>query len=94
MGLKFDFLEPYGPVVIGTTKFLRFKTDCPSLEALLPLFQDEPRSIIVPGASGYRMVTQTTTGTVPIFAIQAAKLPGYSRRWRGTALNFWERQFT
>lgn len=93
MGLKFEYLEPYGPVVIGTTKFLRFKTDCPRLETLLPLFQDEPRSVIVPGATGYQMVTQTTTGTVPIFAVQAARLPGYNRRWRGTTLKFWERQF-
>lgn len=94
MGVKFDFFEPYGPVVIGTTKFLRFKTDCPKLETLLPLFQEEPRSMIIPGTTGYQMVTQTTTGTVPIFAVQAAKLPGYGRRWRGTALKFWERQFT
>jgi len=94
MGLKFEFLEPYGPAVIGATKFLRFRTDCPSLEILLPLFQDEPRAIIIPGATGYRMVTQTTAGSVPIFAVQAARLPGYNRRWRGTVFKFWERQFT
>lgn len=94
MGLKFEFFEPYGPVTIGTSKFLRFKTDCPEIDRLLPLFQDEPRSIIVPGATGYRMVTQTTTGSVAIFVVQASKLPGYNRRWRGTSNKFWQRQFT
>jgi hypothetical protein len=94
MGLKFEFFEPYGPVVIGTTKFLRFKTDCPKLDSLRPLLQDEPRSIILPGGAGYQMVTQTTIGTVPIVAVQASKLPGYNRRWRGTSHKFWQRQFT
>lgn len=93
IGLKFDFLEPYGPLSIGTTMFLRFKTDCPQLEALVPFFQEEARALILPGKVGYRMVTQTTEGAIPIVNVQSAKLPGYNRRWRGTANKFWLRQF-
>jgi hypothetical protein len=94
IGLKFEFLEPYGPLSIGTTSFVRFKTDCPDLEALVPFFQDESRAIIIPGKAGYRMITQTTEGSIPIVSVQAAKLPGYNRRWRGTANRFWMRQFS
>lgn len=93
IGLKFEFLEPYGPLSIGTTSFVRFKTDCPRLDALIPFFQEEARAIIIPGKAGYRMITQTTEGAIPIVSVQAAKLPGYNRRWRGTANKFWTRQF-
>jgi hypothetical protein len=93
IGLKFDFLEPYGPLSIGTTIFVRFKTECPRLDELIPFFQDEARAIIIPGKAGYRMITQTTEGAIPIVSVQAAKLPGYNRRWRGTANKFWTRQF-
>jgi len=93
IGLKFDFLEPYGPLSIGSTTFLRFKTDCPRLDALIPFFQEEGRAIVIPGKHGYRMITQTTEGTIPIVSVQAARLPGYNRRWRGTSNKFWMRQF-
>lgn len=93
IGLQFDFLEPYGPLSIGSIAFLRFKTDCPDLDALIPFFQEEARALILPGASRYRMVTQTTEGAIPIVHVQAAKLPGYNRRWRGTRNRFWARQF-
>lgn len=93
MGLKFSFLEPYGPLSLGTLLLLRFKTDCPRLEALVPFFQEEARAIIIPGKTGYRLITQTTEGAVPIVSVQAVRLPGYSRRWRGTSDKFWARQF-
>lgn len=93
IGLLFDFLEPYGPLSIGTTAFLRFKTDCPRLDALIPFFQDEARAVILPGGAGYRMITQTTEGVIPIVSVQSAKAPGYNRRWRGTTNKFWMRQF-
>lgn len=94
IGLKFEFLEPYGPLTIGSTPFLRFKTDCPRLEAILPFFQEEARALVLPGRAGYRMVTQTTEGPIPIVNVQASKLPGYNRRWRGTSNKFWFRQFS
>lgn len=93
IGLKFEFLEPYGLLSIGTMTFLRFKTDCPRLDALIPFFQDEGRAVILPGKAGYRMITQTTEGAIPIVNVQASKLPGYNRRWRGTSNKFWQRQF-
>lgn len=93
IALKFDSLEPYGPLSIGSTTFLRFKTDCRDLDKLVPFFQEEGRAIILPGKSGYRMITQTTEGPIPIVHVQAARLPGYNRRWRGTSNKFWARQF-
>ena len=94
MGLKFHHLEPVGRLDIGSTTFLRFTTDCVGLEALIPLFQDEGRALILAGKSGYRMVTQTTEGPIPISCMQSTRLPGYNRRWRGTANRFWQRQFS
>jgi hypothetical protein len=93
IGLKFDFLEPYGPLSVGATTFVRFKTDCPRLEALLPFFQEEARALILPSQAGYLLVSKTTEGAIPIVNVQAARLPGYNRRWRGTANKFWTRQF-
>jgi hypothetical protein len=94
IGLKFDALEPYGPLSIGSTMFLRFTTDCRDLDKLVPFFQEEPRALILPGKAGYRMITQTTEGPIPIVCVQAARLPGYNRRWRGTSNKFWARQFS
>lgn len=93
IGLKFEFLVPYGPLTIGSTTFIRFETDCPRLEALIQPFLDEPRALIVPGKAGYRMISRASEGTVPIARMQATRLPGYTRRWRGTANRFWTRQF-
>jgi hypothetical protein len=93
IGLKFNSLEPYGRLSIGSTTFLRFSTDCPRLEELIPFFQEEARALVLPGRSGYRMITQTTEGAIPIVCVQAARTPGYNRRWRGTANPFWQRQF-
>jgi hypothetical protein len=94
MGLRFDFLEPYGRLSIGSTTFLRFSTDCLRLDELIPFFQEEARAIILPGKAGYRMITQTTEGPIPIVNVQSARTPGYNRRWRGTSNKFWERQFS
>lgn len=93
IGLVFHFLEPYGRLTIGSTTFLRFRTDCP-VDQLVPFFQEESRSLILPGKAGYRMVTQTTEGPIPITCVQAVRTPGYSRRWRGTSNKFWQRQFS
>lgn len=94
LGLKFKSLEPFGTLTIGSSKFLRFRTDCLQLDTLIPLFQEENRSFVLPGGTGYRLVTQTTEGRVSITQLQTTKLPGYNRKWRGTADKFWERQFT
>lgn len=94
MGLKFEFLEPYGRLSIGSTMFLRFSTDCLRLDELVPFFQEEARALILPGKAGYRMITQTTEGPIPIVNVQSARTPGYNRRWRGTSKKFWERQFS
>lgn len=92
-GLKFHFLEPYGPLSVGTTSFLRFKTDCSNLDSLIPFFRTDARALILPGGSGYRLITQAAEGAIPIVRVQSAKLPGYNRRWRGTSNQFWARQF-
>lgn len=94
IGLKFDSLEPFGPLSIGSMVFLRFKTDCQGLDRLVPFFQDEPRAIVLPGKSGYRVVTQTTEGPIAIACMQTSRLPGYNRLWRGTSNKFWKRQFS
>lgn len=94
LGLQFSFLEPYGTLTIGSVKLLRFKTDCPDLSSLLSFFQEENRSFAFPDNTGYALHTQTTKGVVPITAMQASKLPGFQRKYRGTSNKFWERQFT
>lgn len=93
-GLKFKFLEPYGPFTLGSLRLLRFKTDCGDLETLVVPFQEENRSLVLPGKGGYVLHTQVTKGTVAISTMQAERLPGYKRRYRGTSDKFWLRQFT
>jgi len=93
MGLEFKALEPYGIFTLGQTRLLRFKTDCSALQRLIPFFQDENRAYACPGTSGYRYVTQTTEGQAPITLMQGQKLPGNTRRYRGTTDSYWKRQF-
>ncbi len=94
MGLAFKYLLPYGQMTIGSIKLLRFQTDCPSLETLVPFMQEDNRSCVVPNTTGYAVHTQTTVGVVPVTKMQSAKLPGYNRKYRGTSDKFWKRQFT
>lgn len=94
LGLKFDFLEPYGRLTVGSMTFLRFSTDCTGLDDLVYSFQEQARALILPGKAGYRVVTQTTEGVIPIVRVQAARTPGYNRKWRGTSNKFWQRQFS
>lgn len=93
-GREFRFVEPYGTFSLGKTKFLRFKTDCTGVPALLDAFTSEPRSVILPGPGGYKLVSAKTSGKVAIMPMQAARLPGYNRRYRGTTDAFWARQFS
>lgn len=93
MGLTFRLLEPYGGFTLGAMKLLRFKTDCVALHNLIPFFQDEARAYIIPGSTGYRCITQTTEGKAPITVMQGSKLPGYQRKYQGTAHQHWKRQF-
>lgn len=93
LGLRFDFLEPYGRITVGSMTLLRFATDCTRLDDLVYGFQEQGRALILPGKAGYRVVTQTTEGVIPIARVQSAKTPGYNRRWRGTSNKFWQRQF-
>lgn len=92
MGLRFEYLEPYGSITIGSTKLLRFRTDCPEVERLISFFQDEQRAYVIPGGTGYRYITQTTEGQAPIMAMQESRT-GYKRKYRGTSDRFWTRQF-
>lgn len=94
MGLDFKSLEVYGTFTLGNLKLLRFKTDCASLQKLIPFFQDEARAYICPGPTGYRLLTQTTEGQASITVMQSAKLPGYKRLYHGTRNKFWQRQFS
>lgn len=94
MGLGFKFLEPYGRFTLGALTFLRFRTDCPDMASMLPFFQEENRSLIIPKEKGYAVFTQTTEGKVSIVTMQQKKAPGYQRRYRGTLDKFWKRQFT
>lgn len=94
LGLAFKFLEPYGTVIVGRIKLLRFQTDCSDLELMLPFFQEDNRSFVFPTKTGYSLHTQTTQGLVPVTTMQATKLTGYQRRYRGTADKFWKRQFS
>ena len=94
MGLEFKALEPYGTFTLGVTPLLRFTTDCDDMEKLISFFQDEQRSFIIPGQGGYRYITQTTEGKASITTMQNSKMPGYQRRYHGTASKFWERQFS
>ena len=94
MGLGFKLLEPFGTFTLGQTSLLRFRTDCADLDSLIPFFQDENRAFIIPGKSGYRFITQTTEGKAPIATMQNSKMPGYHRKYHGTANKFWDRQFS
>lgn len=93
MGLAFRLLEPFGTFTLGSMRLLRFRTDCVALHTLIPFFQDEDRSYIIPGSTGYRLITQTTEGKAPITVMQGSKLPGYTRKYQGTTHKHWERQF-
>jgi len=94
LGLKFKSLEPYGTVEVGSRKLLRLKTDCTDLKTMLPFFQEDERSYVFPTNTGYVLHTQTAKGVLATTTMQAAKLPGYQRCYRGTAIKFWERQFS
>lgn len=94
LGLKFKSLEPYGRITLGALTFLRFQIECQGMGDLVPFFQEENRSIILPKESGYALYTQTTEGKASIVTMQARKLPSYQRRYRGTLDKFWKRQFS
>jgi len=94
LGLKFKLLEPYSRMTVGLSNFLRFKTDCTGMEALIPFLQEENRSVILPANDGYQLHTQTTKGKVPLTTMQSSKLPNFQRKYRGTLDKFWKRQFS
>lgn len=93
LGLVFTSLEPFGTTKVGSMTFLRFRTDCPNLDLLVPSLQGENRGVILPAQTGYVLYTQTTKGTVAVITMQSTKPPGLHRKYRGTASKFWERQF-
>jgi hypothetical protein len=94
MGLEFKTLEPYGRITVGSKPFLRFATDCPDMVTLKTFLQDENRSFVIPTDRGYVLYSQTDEGKVPVTTMQAIKLSGYQRKYRGTLDKFWKRQFT
>jgi hypothetical protein len=93
--LKFELVEVFGMISIGTSKFLRFRTDCPNLPATVARLLNEGRGTILQDAKcGYRVrLPDGREGPVALMTMQAVALPGYPKSYRGPKIKFWQSQF-
>jgi hypothetical protein len=93
--LKFEVVEVFGMMTVGTSKFLRFRTDCPNLPATAARLMNEGRGSIMPdNKGGYRIrLPDGREGPIPVMSLQAVALPGFPQSFRGPKIKFWTKQF-
>lgn len=94
MGLRFTVLEQYGELSVGSSKFVRFRTDCWKLPELSQQLLSEGRGTVIPNGQDYLAeLPGGRKGKLGTMALQATPLPSQHRKYRGPKLKFWDRQF-
>lgn len=96
-GVLFSKLKVYGFVDVGSTRFVRFCSDCGNYTTpFLEQIRSEGRGVIVPSKAGTYIVRMADGRTGPFNAsqMQAIIAPGFGQVYKGTKVEFWERQFS
>lgn len=94
LGILFRRLEAMDVIEIGSTKFMRFRTDLtPALPLADALFESGRGVIALSVGGGYRMRTKTKEGTIPSTTLLAVPRAAGVKTFRGTKIKLWERQF-
>lgn len=94
-GLEFQHLEVFGIFTVGSSKFIRFRTDCKDFTPIVARLLNENRGSITPDPKrGYLIrLPSGQEGVVEISKMLATPLSGYPLVFRGPKIKYWERQF-
>lgn len=89
-------LKLYGLIEVGTTKFARFTSDCPSYgQEIIKRLRAEGRALIAPSKQGYLVfMADGRVGPFSTSQMQSVHAPGYGQTYKGPKAEFWERQFS
>lgn len=93
-GVLFRHLELLDTITIGTTPFVRMRTETTSLAPILDQLYSDGRSCV--SAKGGEYVARLQggrVGKVPQALMHATAKMGQSRMFRGPKFKFWDRQF-
>lgn len=94
MGFRCKTLEAMDVVDLGSTNFLRLRSDLPQFtEVVNSFYEPKVRGTILPGTNGYVCkLSNGRSGVVAISKMQLApRVP--PKTYRGNAMAHWERQF-
>lgn len=93
-GILFRRLEAMDVIEIGSTKFMRFRTDLQPATQLVDAILNEGRGVIAANAAGgYELRSRTKNGPVPSTRILSTPRAAGTKMFRGTKIKLWERQF-
>lgn len=94
-GIKFSKVMLFGIVEVGSTKFVRFRTDCRTYPPIILRLRTEGRGFISPAkVGGYRVfLANGREGPFNSPQMHTVQAPGYGQVYKGTGAEFWERQF-
>lgn len=90
--LLFTVLDVIDLIEVGSTEFVRFRSDLVDVATLVAALFDKKRAIITLAGSGYQAKLNGRTGVVP-FAKMSVVPAGQFVSYRGTKVQHWERQF-
>lgn len=89
LGIRFNVLELYGALSLGSYRFVRFRTDAAPLDQIA---QHLGKGAVLPKPDGtYEFNTGNRKGRVPSTTMQESVARPV--KYRGTKDKFWQRQF-
>ena len=91
---RFNQLEVLGTILFGKNKYLRFRTDSRDVPEILGQLLLEGRGVVHQEGGGYAVKLPTgKKGPASAAAMQSIGDPALKRVYKGTAVQFWDRQF-
>jgi hypothetical protein len=91
-GLLFTVLDVIDIIEVGSTEFVRFRSDLVDVATLVSALYEKKRAIITLEGTGYQAKMGSRTGAVP-FTKMSVVPAGQFVSYRGTKVQHWDRQF-
>jgi hypothetical protein len=89
-GILFETLDFLGVIRLGSTKYIRFRTDSATVTGILN------RNVVTFAKGEYKVLTPegNFVGRLSCTTMQAPADPTLRREYRGPKLQYWDRQFS
>jgi hypothetical protein len=92
-GLKFKMLKPFEIMSLGSSRLVRFQTDCNQLSTLADTLIDSGRGYVYPLKGEFLYKTKVKVGKLPTLRMTTTATFN-SNAYVGTMGEFWRRQFS